>query len=95
MLYYEKSQFLYLRLYFAVVSASAVKSTEPSSLLDFLLGLWPGKLERFPGGALPQDFWLLRHTRAWLEGKAGYVGQRSQGQYITALNHATKIAGEN
>lgn len=55
-----KSQFLYLRSYFAVVSASAVKSTEPSSLLDFFFVMsltW--QTEKIPCGCPATGTWAF------------------------------------
>lgn len=46
----KKSRFLYLRLYFAVVSAIAVKSSDPSSFLDvFFVRSLSWQTEKVPG----------------------------------------------
>lgn len=69
----KKTQFLYLRLYFAVVSASAVKSTKPSSPSDFcFVRSLTWQIEKVPWGC-PATGTLAFWSHQGLAGREGWV----------------------
>lgn len=61
------------------MSASAAKSTESSSLLDFLfVSSFTWQTGEVLWGSPATELWLFVHTRAQVEGKAGCVARQGR-----------------